>query len=108
MNNDKDIVLSSDTLLNWDFKLDARGYRPQEVDKVLDIVINDYKIFNRKEKEYQEKIDELNKQILDLKHQLRNANENMQIFKASEKEITNLDLIKRVSQLEKIIYGKEE
>ena len=25
MNNDKDIVLSSDTLLNWDFKLDARG-----------------------------------------------------------------------------------
>ena len=108
MNNDKDIVLSSDTLLNWDFKLDARGYRPQEVDKVLDIVINYYKIFNRKEKEYQENIEELNKQILDLKHQLRNANENMQIFKASEKEITNLDLIKRVSQLEKIIYGKEE
>ena len=103
-----DIVLSSDTLLNWDFKLDARGYRPQEVDKVLDIVINDYKTFAKKEKEYQDKIDELNKQILDLKHQLRNANENMQIFKASEKEITNLDLIKRVSQLEKIIYGKEE
>lgn len=103
-----EIVLSSDTLLNWDFKLDARGYRPQEVDKVLDIVINDYKTFAKKEKEYQDKIDELNKQILDLKHQLRNANENMQIFKASEKEITNLDLIKRVSQLEKIIYGKEE
>ena len=103
-----EIVLSSDTLLNWDFKLDARGYRPQEVDKVLDIVINDYKTFAKKEKEYQDKIDELNKQILDLKHQLRSANENMQIYKSSEKEITNLDLIKRVSQLEKIIYGKEE
>lgn len=103
-----EIVLSSDTLLNWDFKLDARGYRPQEVDKVLDIVINDYKIFAKKEKEYQEKIDELNNQILDLKHQLRNANENMQIIKSSEKEVTNLDLIKRVSQLEKIIYGKDE
>lgn len=103
-----EIVLSSDTLLNWDFKLDARGYRPQEVDKVLDIVINDYKTFARKEKEYQERIDELNKQILDLKHQLRSANENMQIYKSSEKEITNLDLIKRVSQLEKIIYGKDE
>ncbi len=103
-----EIVLSEETLLNYDFKIDARGYRPQEVDKVLDIVINDYKTFAKKEKEYQDKIDELNKQILDLKHQLRNANENMQIFKASEKEITNLDLIKRVSQLEKIIYGKEE
>lgn len=103
-----EIVLSSDTLLNWDFKLDARGYRPQEVDKVLDIVINDYKTFAKKEKEYQEKIDELNKQILDLKHQLRSANENMAIYKSSEKEITNIDLIKRVSQLEKIIYGKDE
>ena len=103
-----EIVLSSDTILNWDFKLDARGYRPQEVDKVLDIVINDYKTFARKEKEYQEKIDELNKQILDLKHQLRSANENMQIYKSSEKEVSNLDLIRRVSQLEKIIYGKDE
>ena len=103
-----EIVLSSDTLLNWDFKLDARGYRPQEVDKVLDIVINDYKTFARKEKEYKEKIDELNKQILDLKHQLRSANENMQIYKSSDKDISNLDLIRRVSQLEKIIYSKDE
>ena len=103
-----EIVLNSDTLLNWDFKLDARGYRPQEVDKVLDIVINDYKTFAKKEKEYQEKIDELNKQILDLKQELRSANENMQIYKSSEKEISNLDLIRRVSQLEKIIYSKDE
>lgn len=103
-----EIVLSSDTLLNWDFKLDARGYRPQEVDKVLDIVINDYKTFAKKEKEYQDKIEELNKQILDLKHQLRSVNENMQIYKSSEKEVSNLDLIRRVSQLEKIIYGKDE
>lgn len=103
-----EIVLSSDTLLNWDFKLDARGYRPQEVDKVLDIVINDYKTFARKEKEYQEKIDELNQKILDLKHELRNANENMQIYKSSDKDVSNLDLIRRVSQLEKIIYSKNE
>ena len=103
-----EIVLSSDTLLNWDFKLDARGYRPQEVDKVLDIVINDYKTFAKKEKEYKERIDDLNKQILDLKHQLRSANENIAIFKSSEKEITNLDIIRRVSQLEKIVFGDKE
>ena len=103
-----EIVLSSDTLLNWDFKLDARGYRPQEVDKVLDIVINDYKTFAKKEKAYQEKIEELNKEILDLKHQLRSANDSMQIIKSSEKEMTNLDIIRRVSQLEKIVFGKDE
>lgn len=103
-----EIVLSPDTLLNWDFKLDARGYRPQEVDKLLDIIIKDYQTWSNIEKNYQEKIDDLNKQILDLKHQLRTANESMQIFKSSNGEVTNVDILKRVSQLEKIIYGKSE
>ncbi len=103
-----EIVLSPDTLLNWDFKLDARGYRPQEVDKLLDIVIKDYQTWTMLERNYQDKIDELNKQILDLKHQLRTANESMQIYKSSNNEVTNLDILKRVSQLEKIIYGKDE
>ena len=49
MKNDE-IVLTPDTLLNWDFKIDARGYRPQEVDKALDIVISDYRTWERKER----------------------------------------------------------
>ena len=100
-----DVVLTPETLLNWDFKIDARGYRPQEVDKALDIVISDYKAYDKKIDALQKKIEEQNSDILDLKHQLRNANESMQIFKNSEKEITNIDIIKRVSNLEKIIYG---
>ena len=103
-----EIVLSPETLLNWDFKLDARGYRPQEVDKLLDIIIKDYQTFASIEGTYQDKIDELNKHILDLKHQLRTANESMQIYKSSNGEVTNVDILKRVSQLEKIIYGKSE
>lgn len=102
-----EIVLSPDTLLNWDFKVDARGYRPKEVDKVLDIVIKDYQTWAIREKKYQDKIEEQNKQILDLKQQLRTANENIEIYKSSNNEVSNLDLIKRVSQLEKVIYGKE-
>ena len=100
-----DVVLTPETLLNCDFKIDARGYRPQEVDKALDIVISDYKAYDKKIDALQKKIEEQNREILDLKHQLRNANESMQIFKNSEKEITNIDIIKRVSNLEKIIYG---
>ena len=38
----KEILLNPEMLYNWDFKVDARGYRPQEVDKVLDMVISDY------------------------------------------------------------------
>ena len=103
-----EVVLNPETLYNWDFKVDARGYRPQEVDKVLDMVISDYKAYDRMEKELKERIALLNEEILELKHQLRTANEREEILKSSDKEITNLDILKRVSNLEKIIYGKKD
>ncbi len=33
------ILLTSKEILEKDFKVDTRGYRPQEVDKFLDLVI---------------------------------------------------------------------
>ena len=43
-----------------------------------------------------------------LKHELRNLKANIDIVKKSEKEITNVDILRRISQLEKFLYGKEE
>ena len=39
---DDRIYLTPQEILEKDFKIDARGYRPQEVDKFLDMVIRDY------------------------------------------------------------------
>ena len=103
-----EVVLTPETLLNWDFKIDARGYRPQEVDKALDIVISDYKAYDRKVKALEDRIALLNEEILDLKHKLRSANEREEILKSSDKEITNLDILQRISNLEMIIYGKDK
>ena len=36
------LFLTPEEILNKEFKVDARGYRPQEVDKFLDMVIHDY------------------------------------------------------------------
>ena len=44
MYNDK-ITLNPQEILDKEFKIDARGYRPQEVDKFLDMVIRDYTEF---------------------------------------------------------------
>ena len=44
MYNDK-ITLTPQEILDKEFKIDARGSRPQEVDKFLDLVINDYNEF---------------------------------------------------------------
>ena len=102
----KEILLNPDMLYNWDFKVDARGYRPQEVDKVLDMVISDYNAYNSMIREKDRQIDALNNQILELKQKLRNAKANMEIVKNSERQVTNVDLLRRISELEKIIYGR--
>ena len=39
------IELSPEEIYEKEFKVDARGYRPQEVDNFLDIVIKDYTEF---------------------------------------------------------------
>ena len=38
MYNDR-ITLTMQDILEKEFKIDARGYRPQEVDKFLDVII---------------------------------------------------------------------
>ena len=105
------IYLTPQEILEKEFKIDARGYRPQEVDKYLDMVIRDYT-------EYNSIIKNLNKQISDLmddnsklKQEIRNLNEELTIKNNSESNSrpqTNLDLLKRISQLEKVVFGKEE
>ena len=102
----KEILLNPEMLYNWDFKVDARGYRPQEVDKVLDMVISDYNAYNSMIREKDRQINALNNQILELKQKLRNAKANMDIVKNSERQVTNVDLLLRISELEKIIYGR--
>jgi len=102
------IALTMQNILEKDFKIDARGYRMQEVDQFLDIIIRDYNEYNNIIK----KLHEDNKSLVDentiLKQEIRNLKSNIETAKGKEKEITNVDLLRRISKLEKIILGKEE
>ena len=102
--NDR-ITLSSREILEKEFKIDARGYRLQEVDKFLDIVIHDYNEYNSIIKELAIKHRELHDENENLKNEVRNLKSDLEALKYTEKEVTNVDLIRRVSQLEKIILG---
>ena len=106
MYNDR-IALSSSEILEKEFKIDARGYRLQEVDKFLDIVIHDYNEYNSIIKELAIQNNELAEENERLKTEIRNLRSNLDALKYAETEVTNVDLIRRVSQLEKIILGKE-
>lgn len=102
------ILLTVSDILEKDFKIDTRGYRPQEVDKFLDVVIRDYEELMAIIKE----LDNDKKNLIDdnikLKQEIRALITKLDVVKDSgSSEITNSDLLRRLSNLEKIIYGKE-
>ena len=95
-------------ILEKEFKIDARGYRPQEVDKFLDVIIKDYNEYNNIIRAYDKERKELLEENKNLKNEVRNLKSSIEAAKIGEKEITNIDLIRKISQLEKIILGKEQ
>ena len=104
---DEKIILTPQNILEKEFKIDTRGYRPQEVDKYLDIIIKDYKSFLNIIEKLKIENKELEDEIFRLKHELRTLNSNVEILKSSGK-VTNVDILRRLSHLEKIVYGEEE
>ena len=75
--------LTANEILEKEFKIDTRGYRSKENQK-------------------------LNDEILKLKQDLRDASIQTEIAKASPGNTNNLDVLKRLSNLEKVIYGSEK
>ncbi len=103
------IMLTVKDIFEKEFKLDTRGYRPQEVDKFLDVIMRDYEEFMAINKELSNEIRELTNDNIKLKQEIRNLKMKLDILKESaDGEGTNsVDVLKRLSNLEKIIYGKE-
>ena len=100
------ITLKPQDILEKEFKIDTRGYRLKEVDQFLDIIIGDYEqfydIINNLEKE---KAD-LMAEIVKLKQELRNSKLSMEVVRNNDNvEVSNVDVIRRLSQLEKLVYS---
>ena len=101
------ISLKPQDILEKEIKIDTRGYRLKEVDQFLDTIIGDYEqflnIINSLEKEKAE----LMAEIMSLKQELRNSRLSVEVARnnVDNTEVTNIDIIKRLSQLEKMVYG---
>lgn len=100
------ILLTSKEIYEKEFKIDTRGYRPQEVDKLLDLVIHDYDEFEKINEDLANEIKLLTDDNLKLKQEIRNLRTKLDALKNTTGE-TSVDVLKRLSNLEKIIYGKE-
>ena len=100
------ISLTAQDILKKEFKIDTRGYRLKEVDQFLDEIIGDYEQFYAVIKLLEKEKEDLQKEIMNLKQELRNVKMSIDIAKSDDREVTNVDIIRRVSNLEKIVYGK--
>ena len=104
------ITLMPQDILEKEFKIDTRGYRLKEVDQFLDIIIGDYEqflnIINNLEKEKADLLGE----IMNLKQELRNSKMSMEVARNNVEvpEVTNVDILRRLSQLEKMVYGSNK
>lgn len=103
------VVLTSRDILEKEFKIDTRGYRPQEVDRYLDIIIKDYEemksIINDLERDKKELLED----NVRLKQEIRNLRTKIEVLTENNNEgnSSNADVLRRLSNLEKYIYSKD-
>ena len=106
------INLTPEEILNKEFRIDTRGYRLKEVDQFLDEIIADYQAFNKIIRDLEEEKANQNEVILNLKQEIRDLKTTVEISRTaqSKDEISgsNLDILKRLSALEKAVYGRDE
>lgn len=92
------IKLSSKIILEKEFSKGFKGYNSDEVDQFLDEIIQDYDAFEK----VVEKLQEENRR---LKEELENAPKKQ--VPAQTSGTTNFDILKRLSNLEKHVFGNK-
>lgn len=105
----KKIQLSPKKILNKHFQIDFKGYSATEVDYFLDTVVEDYETFAQMLNESYEQIENLQKENEALKMKMANMEREHSIqqdnLRSMEENLSsNVDLLKRISNLEKEVY----
>lgn len=93
------VKLTAKDILEKEFKTGMRGYKPEDVDKFLDFVIKDYEIFHQEIEELQQENMRLKKQVEDASRRPTPTVQNA--------GTTNFDILKRLSNLEKHVFGSK-
>ncbi|WP_125583550.1 cell division regulator GpsB [Levilactobacillus cerevisiae] len=96
-------------ILQKQFRQKMRGYDPDDVDSFLDNVIKDYDTFVKENQRLQEenerllaKVDELTRQV-----QVGGSQPAAATTSQSTSSVTNMDILKRLSNLERHVFGSQ-
>ena len=82
---------------------------PQEVDKFLDVIMRDYDEMTNIIRGLEREKEKLTDDNIKLNQEIRMLNSKLEVIKDNDiysKPVNNSDLLRRISKLEEIIYGK--
>ena len=78
------ILLTPQDILEKEFKMDTRGYRPQEVDKFLDVIMRDYDEMTNIIRGLEREKEKLTDDNIKLKQEIRMLNSKLEVIKDNE------------------------
>ena len=89
--------LTAEAIYKQEFKTALRGYSQEEVDQFLDVVIRDYEKMMKEIERLQKENDSLR----------RDTSEKVETIKPVQPVASNYDMLRRISNLEKAVFGKQ-
>ena len=106
------IIYSPKDIFEQEFKTSMRGYDKKEIDEFLDNVIQDYESYLTQIQELREENDRLKQQLAaKSKANAQSSYVSSQAARAQKTRVaqsaTNFDILKRISRLEKEVFGKQ-
>ena len=107
------VVLSPKKIVSKEFKVDFKGYNADEVDHFLDQVVKDYEAFAGLLNNSYDRIEQLERCLADQKAMIarlerEKALQDDNIHAMEENLSTNVDILKRLSLLEKVVFNQNK
>ena len=107
------ILLSPKKIVAKELKDDFKRYNAEEVDHFLDIIVKDYESFAAMLNASYDKIDQLEARLSEQKIKIaklerEKALQDDNIHAMEENLSTNVDILKRLSLLEKVVFNQNK
>lgn len=101
------LKLTPDEILDMEFKVDFKGYNPEEVDSFLDVVLEDYQ-------KMEDNVQELLDLVASLQDEIKKLHDENVVLEGKQRAFdlsnttsySSVDLLKRISRLEEQVYNK--
>ncbi|MBP3398788.1 MAG: DivIVA domain-containing protein [Erysipelotrichaceae bacterium] len=95
-------------ILDKEFHVDFKGYSASEVDALLDLVIEDYQIYDQMIAKMSEAALVQERTIASLKAKIIELEGKQKAMSESESmNVSQMDILKRLSRLEQIVYQEK-